>query len=268
MEKISFPSLVRHKDGQDTAVFYLYRNKELNGRKVILWVPGIGVSDFAFRFIKKFFIEELKRDYDIVFYVPPFHMERSETGRKNSEGFFTADAARNVDIILNSVRELRTISGYLKDKGVKSIGGWGGSIGAAMLLLGSQMVALDHLCIMIPIIDWDTVFLNNFHMKKIVDRITKEGVREDLLARAYGLINPANYSLNIDPDRIHIMYAEYDQLTPSKIIVDYAKEKRISKIVSYKRSHATILLTSKLYKDCGYFLDSLKHVSAKATAQD
>ncbi len=84
----------------------------------------------------------------------------------------------------------------------------------------------------------------------------------------YGLINPVNYRLNIDPERIHIMYAEYDQFTPSDVIIDYAEENQISNIVSYKRRHATILLTSKLYKGCGYFMDSLKRGSVKITTQD
>jgi len=258
MEKISFPSLIKHKDNNDTAIFYLYRHGDLKDRDVILWVPGMAVSDLAFLFIKQFFYEELERNYDIAFYVPPFHMERKEHGKDNGEGFFTADTEKNMQHILNAIRELRTISDYLKKKGVRHIGGWGGSIGAAMLLLTAQMVDLDHLCIMIPIINWETVFLGNEYMREIVERIKDSGYSEDLLFKAYGLINPVSYGLNINPMRIHIMYAEFDQLTPPDVITKYAIDHHISKITSYKRSHATILLTRKLYKDCGIFLDSLQ----------
>lgn len=257
MEKISFPSLIEHRNGNDTAVFYIYRNGELKDRNVILWVPGMAVSDLAFFFIRNFFAEELKRDYDIVFYVPPYHLERTEPGRKNSEGFFTADTEKNVQNILNSVRELRTISEYLKEKNVRSISGWGGSIGASMLLLTSQMVELDHLSIMIPIINWETVIFENVYMKEIITRIKDTGISEDTLLKAYGLINPANYPLNINPVRTHVMYAEYDQLTPTSVILNYANKNNISSINSYQRSHATILLSRKMYTDYGRFLDTL-----------
>jgi hypothetical protein len=258
MEKITFPSLIEHKMGNDTAVFYSYRAAPLRGRRVILWVPGMGVSDLAFRFIKRFFYQELKRDYDILFYVPPYHMERTEDGRDNGDGFFTADTERNIKVILNMVRELRTISHYLEDRGVKSIGGWGGSIGASTILLMAQMVDLDHLCIMIPIVNWETVTLENTYMKKVVSRYEREGFSVETLMKAYGLINPVNYRISVKPERVHIMYAEYDQLSPESAILNFARKNKITRIVSYKRSHATILLSDKLYEHCGMFLDSLK----------
>ncbi len=258
MEKITFPSLIEHKRGNDTAVFYSYRTGSLRGRSVILWIPGMGVSNLAFRFIKRFFYQELKRNYDIVFYVPPYHMERTEDGRDNGEGFFSAYTERNIKVILNTVRELRTISHYLKDRGVKSIGGWGGSIGASMLLLMAQMVDLDHLCIMIPIINWETVTLKNTYMKNVLLRYEREGFSVETLMKAYGLINPISYPIRVKPERVHIMYAEYDQLSPEDAILNFARKNRITKIVSYKRSHATILLSDRLYEDCGMFLDSLK----------
>ncbi len=261
MEKISFPSLIQHKNGNDRAVFYVYRNREWKGRDVILWVPGMAVSDLAFLFIKHFFKEELKRDYDVVFYVPPFHLERTEEGKKNGDGLFTANVERNIRIFLDTVRELRTISEYLYGKGVRSIGGWGGSIGSTMLLLTSQIIELDHLCIMIPVLDWETVFLNKTYMNGVMSSLNEKGFDEELLKEAYGLINPMRYRLNVTPDRMHILFADYDRLTPPKRIMDYAEKNGITKIISYKRSHATILLTRKLYKDCGHFLDSLKRNS-------
>lgn len=185
-------------------------------------------------------------------------MERAEVGKKNGEGLFTANTVKNIETILNSVRELRTISEYLKRKGVKSIGGWGGSIGASMLLLTSSMIKLDHLCLMIPVINWDTIIFDSPYMKDVLYRVKDNGFSETLLRNAYGTINPVNYQFDLNPERVQIMYAEYDQLTPPKMIIDFAESRGISKIVSYRRSHATILLTKQLYKDCGIFLDSLR----------
>jgi len=257
MEKITFPSRIQHKNGLDAAVFYVYRNGALKDKKVILWIPGAGVSDFAFRFIKYFFFEALVRNYNIVFYVPPYHLERTEAGKKNGEGLLTPDHERNISILLNSVRELRTMISYLKTNGVAKIGGWGGSIGATMLLLTEQMEEFDHLNMMIPIIDFDTVIFKNVHMINAVAQFEGAGFAESLLAQAYGIVNPIKYQLKINQNRVQIMYAEYDQLTPESVIVEFAQKTNIKKIIAYPRSHATMLLANKLYADYGMFLDSL-----------
>ncbi len=257
MEKITFPSGIRHKNGLDTAVFYVYRTGSLKDKKAILWVPGAGVSDFAFRFIKYFFLEGLIRNYNIVFYVPPYHLERTEAGKNNGEGLLTPDHERNISVLLNAVRELRTMISYLKSNGVTTIGGWGGSIGATMLILTAQAEDFDHLNMMIPITDFDTVIFKNEHMQDAVAQFEKAGFSESLLTQAYGLVNPVKYQLNIDPSRVQIMYAQYDQLTPEGVMIKFAQKNNIKKIIAYPRSHATMLLTSRLFEDYGLFLDSL-----------
>jgi hypothetical protein len=257
MEKITFPSMIQHKNRTDTAVFYVYRTGKLKQKKVMLWIPGAGVSDFAFGFIKKFFFEELSRHYNIVFYVPPYHLERTEAGKDNGAGLFTSDNEKNISVLLNSVRELRTMIHYLKSKGVTRMGGWGGSIGATMLLLTAQVEEFDHVSLMIPVIDLETVFFKNDYMSDVVRRFEKAGFNPALLAQAYAVVNPVMYSLKMNPDRVQIMYAEYDQLTQESETIAFAQVNKISNIIAYPRSHATILLISKIYKDHGLFLDSL-----------
>lgn len=257
MEKISFPSQIRKENGRDRAVFYVYRTGELKDKKVILWIPGAGVSDFAFHFIKYFFQEELVRNYNIVFYVLPYHMERGEPGKKNGSGFFTSNPERNISMLLDAVRELRTMMAYLRHNGVRTVGGWGGSIGATLLLLTEQTEEFDHLDIMIPVIDLETVVLKNDHMRHIESRFEKDGFSERIFAEAYGIVNPIKYKLKTDSDRVQIQYAEYDQLTPVGAMLKYAEQNRIKKLIAYPRSHTTILLNCKLYRDYGLFLDAL-----------
>jgi len=257
MEKISFPSGIKQRDGFDKAVFYIYRTGELKDKKIVLWVPGAGVSDFAFRFIKHFFTEALLRHYNIVFYVPPYHLERTAAGQNNGEGFFTSDHERNISLLLNSVRELRTMISYLKGKGVSKIGGWGGSIGATMLLLTEQIEEFDHLNIMIPVVDFGTMIFKNSYLSEAVNFFARAGFSEKLLTQAYGIVNPVNYQLNMNPDRVQIMYAEYDLLTPKAAMVEFSEKRNIKRIIAYPRSHATILLTRSLYKDYGLFLDAV-----------
>ena len=145
-------------------------------RDTILWVPGMGVSDTAFQFIKHFFNHELAAGYNIAFYIPPFHLDRREPGKGNGEGFFTADVQSNVQVILETVRELRTMVQYLISTGVGRIAGLGGSMGAATLLLTAQTVDMDFLCLMIPVVDWETVFFQHRHHGAIIPAFRDRGV--------------------------------------------------------------------------------------------
>ena len=257
MEKIIFPSLIRHSTGPDNAVFYLYRHGDDQPHDTILWVPGMGVSDTAFKLIKHFFNHELTAGYNIAFYIPPFHLDRREPGKGNGEGFFTADVQSNVQVIVETVRELRTMVQYLTSTGVGRIAGWGGSMGAATLLLTAQTVDMDFLCLMIPVVDWETVFFNTDTMGRLSQRLETAGFDEALLKQALALISPVNYGPGAPAARTLIQYARYDQLTPPQVIVDYAQKLGITNLFAYNRSHATILLTPDLYTEHDRFIEAV-----------
>ena len=256
--QIRFPSALRQGGAVDSAIFYLYRTSELREGKVILWVPGMGVSNLAFRFIRRFFQTELDQGYAVAVYVPPFHLERRVPGKENGEGFFSADPLANLDVILNMVRELRTMKDYLSQQGVKTIGGWGGSMGASALLLLASLQPFDHLCLMIPVVDWRTVACDNPSLQPVTAKLFDLGYDRALLNKAYCLLSPVNYTVQILPSRIQILYAREDQLTPEAVTLDYAQKIGVARIKGFARSHATILLTPSLYKDYEWFLKNLE----------
>lgn len=256
-ELVQFPSALPQEGGVDTAFYYLYRTGPLQGGKTILWVPGMGVSNLAFRFTRRFFQAALDRGYAVVVYIPPFHLERRVPGRENGEGFFTADPLSNIKVILTMVRELRSIHDRLTRQGVASFGGWGGSMGASALLLFASLQPIHHACVMIPVLDWPAVVCHNPHFEPVISKLKADGYDADLLRRAYGLISPVNYAAQVQPDHIQILYAREDQLTPEAVTLEYARDKGITNITGYARSHATILLTPSLYRDYNHFLDSL-----------
>ena len=253
-----FASGFSEKNKTDTARYYLYRTASLQNGKVILWVPGMGVSDFAFGFIRKFFLTALDNGYAVAVYIPPFHMERRLSGKENGYGFFGADPLSNIQVVLGMVRELRMITAHLSSQGVAAIGGWGGSMGATALLLMATFQPLDHIAIMIPVVDWVTLVCNNPHFVLGNTKLETYGYDAALLRRAYGFISPMQYSVLIDPRRLKILYARQDQLTPEAVTVAYAKKKGISLISGYDRSHSTILLTSEMYREYDRFLKSMQ----------
>ena len=256
-ELLSFPSHVTVPEKQDSARFFLFRKSKISNNKVILWIPGKGISNFAFRFIKKQFYIELEHGYNILLYIPPYHMSRKT--EKSPETFFTSNVHHNLLLYTECIRELRTVYEYLKNQNVTDVSGWGGSMGASMLCNLTNIEKFEHICIMIPVLDWKTLTYNNKYTEKVIVKYKEAGFDQKLLKDAYNLISPINYSLNISQQNVQIQYAKYDQLTPEKVTIKFAEKNKIKNIKGYYKSHATILLSGKLFKDYSNFLDSISH---------
>jgi len=240
----------------DTIFYYFYKTEAWDGKKAILWVPGYGVRDFAFHFIKKIFYEELKQGYAILVYDLPYHLDRIKKGEKAGEGLITGNVLANINTLHFMSEELNIGYNYLQKIGVKKIAAWAGSIGASALSILATERKFDHICLMIPVLDWNTLIFNPA-FKEVRQKLIDSSCNELMLRKAYSLVSPASYQMNIPPDRVLIQYAEYDQLTPSKIVMDYAKKRNICNIIGYKESHATILLSSSVYKDYAVFLKTM-----------
>jgi len=256
-EHITFPSLLSKNIPGDSARFYSYRISDFKGSKTILWIPGFGVSDKAFYFIKNIFIEELKHGYNVLVYIPPYHLERKLPGKNDGYGFFSANLQNNLIINFEQLREIRTINRFLKTQGINELSGWGGSMGASILLLSSKFTNYKHISIMIPVIDWRESIFNNNHFKSLIDRLSDSGFDSFTINNALRKMSPVSYNLPIDPGNTFVQYAKYDQLNSEHIIKKFARRKKITNVKSYNTSHATILLSRELYKDYAAFLDSI-----------
>jgi hypothetical protein len=247
-----FESRVARSDQSDTAVFYLYERERSD--RAVLWVPGMGFGDSAFRFIDEFFVTALERGWSVAVWVPPYHRDRRAPDRDDGEGFLVSDPAANFRLLLASVTELRTIAAWLREHGAERVGGWGGSMGAAMLLLAESVDSLDHLTVMIPVVDWRALMLDNEVTAPAADRLLAAGYERALLERAYELLSPAAHPLRLDGSRVQILYARHDQLTPEATTRRYADERNIAAVHGYEHSHATILLSGDLETDYRVFL--------------
>ncbi|NJO88421.1 MAG: hypothetical protein HC831_05225 [Chloroflexia bacterium] len=253
-EEASFASLNTNLIPYDSATFYIYRKSDIKNSKVVLWVPGLGVSDVAFRFIKHLFIIELEKGYTVVVYIPPFHIKRKHPEKENGEGFISSNLQQNLQLQLEAVRELRTMLEYLENQEPKEISAWGGSMGASFLLLTSKFHNFKHINLMIPMVDWERTMMQNKELKLLIPKYLEAGIDSSLLAQAFKILSPANYELNL-PSKTQIQLAEYDQLTSKSKIMDFARKNKIVNVISYPRGHATILFTKKLYRDYEIFLE-------------
>lgn len=252
---LSFPSCIKLPQKQDSARFFIFKYPNSKTKKAILWIPGKGVSNFAFRFIKSIFYTELKHGYTILLYIPPYHMLRKT--ENSPETFFTPNILHNLELYKECIRELRTGIQYLNNNNFKEISGWGGSMGASWLCNLTNIEKFEHINLMIPIIDWKTVVYSNKYTKKVIKKYKEVGFSDTLIKKAYNLISPINYPIGLNPENVQIQYAKYDQLTPEKATLNFAKKNKIQKIIGYKKSHATILLSGKLDDDYEKFLNML-----------
>lgn len=255
----TFPSYIKQSDGNyDTAIFYIYSQTELKGSDVILWIPGFGVSDFAFRFIKTFFKNELAAGYTVVFYNIPYHLGRIEQGKEAGEGLVTASNETNLENISQILDEIKVINTYLRSNGVKSVSGWGGSIGAVFLWLSSEQIQFRHMTLMIPVVDWNTLVFHP-HMSPVREVMNQSGISDSRLKDLYSAVSPINTPTLTDPDRIQILYAKYDQFTPERKTLLFAEKWNIQNVIGYQESHASILINSQMYKDNKNFISRMRN---------
>jgi hypothetical protein len=240
------------------AFFYFFHGESWSGKKAILWAPGFGVSDFAFVFIRRFFGMELSRDWAVLVWVPPFHLERQSKGKKAGEGIITLNPQDLMGTMASSVRELSAAVAWLESIGVTRIGGWGGSFGAANILLLATYYRFDHLSLMIPLVDWSTPWKNP-ELEPLRLRYASEGYTDSLLSRAFRAISPVGRKPLTPPGRLQVLYARYDQLTPETVTASWAESLGPGADVRrYNQSHGSILLDGALYRDYAAFLDAMK----------
>ena len=185
-------------------------------------------------------------------------MERTEIGKKSGEGFFGASILNNTENILKSSKELNMVIKYLKSIKVKSISGWAGSMGVPMLILGNHNnIKFEHLVLMIPVLNFNTVFMHK-NFKELLGKYNGYGFPIQIIKSANDLISPIHYKLFVNSNNIQILYGKYDQLNPVSTIKKFARDNKVINIIGYNLSHATILLSKKMYTDYDKFLKKIQ----------
>ena len=245
------------REGEDEAVAaYVSSRGTLGERPVELFLPGAGVSDLAFFFLKRLFRGADAAGADVVVWVPPDHLER-QRGDVAGDDLFGPDLSQNVHSQRVMVREVRTLLAALRARGVPRIGIWAGSLGASVGVLAASVDHVDHMALMIPLLDWRTLILRPPSFGPIVASLHQDGVDDALLERALLAGSPVGVQTPGLSGRGLLLYAEEDQLTPPATNLEFAERHGfIAK--GYAASHASILLVPSMYEQTtGFFRDML-----------
>jgi len=178
-----------------------------------------------------------------------------EPGGKTGDGLLSADPAIDLETVATVLGELEGGLNILRARGATDFSAWGGSMGAALLLLLAERERFDSLVLMIPVIDWNAI-LDKPAMEAVRARLREAGYLDALVVRAFAAVSPDDRLWLPGSTKALIQYARFDRLTPESLTSDFARKYGIE-ASGYEESHATILLDEKMFADYRNFLDGL-----------
>ena len=255
-EVITFPSAI-HLDHAEsnTATAYVYRRGRLGERPVVVWVPGQYVVDLALIPISWFTREIVRRGADVVLLVPPYHLERTPRGFDSGDAVFATSLADHLGVFAQELSDLRRLVAWLRGQGVETVGGFGGSVGAMLLLrMATWERSLDFLTVFIPMISLAAV-LDSPDAEPMRRRVREEGRSVDEMKDIYAALDPSFDRPLMNPARISVLYGRYDLVAPPSATLAWARTWGVTRLLAYDRGHALALFTRRMYRDYARLLD-------------
>jgi dienelactone hydrolase len=255
-EVITFPSAIRLDHAEsNTARAYVYRRGRLGERPVVVWVPGQYVIDLALIPISWFTREIVRRGADVVLVVPPYHLERTPLGFSSGDAVFATSLADHLGVFAQELSDLRRLVAWLRSQGVETVGGFGGSVGAMLLLrIATWERSLDFLTVFIPMIRLADV-IEGPDTEPMRRRLRADGRTVDEMKRLYAALDPGLGQPQMSAARISVLYGRYDLVAPAPTTEAWARTWGITRLHPYDRGHALALFNRRMYKDYARLLD-------------
>jgi hypothetical protein len=255
-EVVTFPSPI-HLDHAESnaATAYVYRHGPLGERPVVVWVPGQYVVDLALIPISWFTREVVRRGADVVLLVPPYHLERTPRGFDSGDAVFATSPADHLNLFAQELSDLRRLIAWLRAQGAQTVGGFGGSVGAMLLVrVETWDSPLDFLTVFIPMIHLAGV-LDRSDAEPMRRRLREEGRSLDEMRRIYAALDPTLDPPRINPARISVLHGKYDLVAPASATLAWARAWGVTRLRAYERGHALALFTRRMYGDYARLLD-------------
>ncbi len=255
-EVIAFPSAIRLDHAEsNTARAYVYRRGRLGERPVVLWVPGQYVVDLALIPISWFTREVVRRGADVVLVVPPYHLERTPLGFSSGDAVFATSLADHLGVFAQELSDLRRLVAWLRSQGVETVGGFGGSVGAMLLLrIATWERSLDFLTVFIPMLRLADV-LEGADAEPMRRRLREDGRSVDEMKRFYAALDPSLDRPQMSSARISVLYGRYDLVAKAPTTEAWARAWGVTRLHPYDRGHALALFNRQMYKDYARLLD-------------
>ncbi len=257
-ERLTFESAwpLRYPES-DQAFAYVYRQGQLGERPVILWMPGQSTDDFIFQSLVPYLDALIARQLDIVFFVPPYHLERTPQGFPSGDAFLATDFPDHVAAFGQALSDARTLIAWLRAQGVRRLGAIGSSLGGSFLArLATWDEGFDFLTLIAPVIRWELLVFQP-EMAPVRTQLGQGGLDVRSVLQAYRAMDPTGDRTRVSPRRIAIFYGEHDRIAPKVAIFELAQRWGIAhaRLRSYGSGHALLFLAPSLSRDVLAILD-------------
>jgi hypothetical protein len=187
--------------------------------------------------------------------VPPYHLDRSPTGSVSGDAVLATSLADHMNSYAQGLADLRATVRWLRAQGVTTLGGFGGSVGAMLLL---RMVtwerSLDFLTVFNPMLRIGDL-LNRPDAAPVCARLQAEGRRVADVQRVYASLDSTADKPTLDPGRLSVLYGRFDQLAHESTTRAWAARWNVARVLPHDCGHSLALLERDMYRDYAAQLD-------------
>jgi hypothetical protein len=176
----------------------------------------MSASDFGYQHIARRFSQ---MGWNAVLVHLPFHYTRVPSGYLNGALALTSDLIRNAETIRQAVMEIRQLLELLRTQGADRFGliatSYGGWIGSLVLSLEEDF---EFAALLQPIVDIEDAIWNSPAAIAIRSRLRRHLIEPGISRQHAHLSCPLDKKPLVDPDRIHLLAGEFDQIAPVKAL--------------------------------------------------
>lgn len=241
----------------DRATAYVYRQGQLGERPVILWMPGQSTDDFVFQGLVPYLNALVARRLDIVFFVPPYHLDRTPRGFASGDAFLATDFPDHIAAFGQALSDARTLIAWLRDQGARRIGAIGSSLGGSLLArLSTWDEGFDFLTLIAPVVRWELLVFQP-EMAPVREELDRGGLDVRQVLKAYRAMDPTADRARVPTRHVAIFYGEHDRVAPKLAIFELASRWGIARrrLRGYDSGHALFFLVPALARDVLATLD-------------
>jgi pimeloyl-ACP methyl ester carboxylesterase len=149
---------------------------------------------------------------DVVLFVLPFHALRKGASHRGMPEFPGRDPRMCNEGFRQAIFDLRNLAGWLKQRGHSDVGLMGMSLGGYTAALAATVD--ETLCFVVPLIPLASI-ADFARERGNLSRIPEQQALEhELLERAYRIVSPMSRAPRVDPERVIVVGAQADQITP------------------------------------------------------
>jgi pimeloyl-ACP methyl ester carboxylesterase len=185
---------------------------------------------------QKFFPVRRLREwgFDVAIVTLPFHGPRKDPARKGAPKFPSVDPAFNIEVWRRAIIELRELTRVAKQRGARSIGVLGMSLGGYTSAL--LACAEPTLSVCVPMIPLASLADFSLQHNRLPGTPSQQRELHAALERAMAPISPVHRSALIDHERMIVVAARGDRVTPPSH-ADRLAAKHDARLLSFEGGH-------------------------------